>query len=395
MQQGGSIRAAASACAERDAYAVRELGLDGALPSVWHLFLGGYRDRAEQLRQEQALILVAGAATDGAQVRPARHKPLVPGRSPSWGRVSILLGVGRGSIYALAAIIALVASLAIAGPASARPGYVTFQGERKSQFTINGTQGFRITVERIGRRVELVASNGNSAATYIVHSPPTPDADINARFPGVGLISMHFEPSGSTSRTPAICDGGPSIRQDGVFRGTIKIRGERGFTRADASSARGFYFREPKESCKGKSHEGQSSKSSYALTAFTKVPGGVLAFVASKSPPGSEFAGSTSYFAVEQKHRHGMRSSRFAAASSRSGGGFEMSGPANRPEAAAISPPAPFSGAASFSSRPDAKAEWLGDLAVELPGAGTVNLAGPRFGSELCFGRHCVGRPDR
>jgi len=299
--------------------------------------------------------------------------------------------VGRGSIYALAALVSLVAALASAGPASAKPGYVTFQGERKSEFTLNGTQGFRIAVERSGHRVELTASSGHSAATYVVHSPATPDADINARFPGVGLVSTHFEPSGPTSRTPAICGGGPAIREDGVFRGTIEFRGERGFTRVDAASARGFYFREPKENCKGKSHKSQSSKPGYGLAAGIKVSGGLLAFGASESPPGSEFAGFTSYFAVELKHRHGMRTSRYASASSRSGGGFEMSGPANRPEAATISPPAPFTGTATFNSRPDARPEWVGDLAVELPGAGTVRLAGPRFRSQLCFGRHCVG----
>jgi hypothetical protein len=303
--------------------------------------------------------------------------------------------VGRGSTYALAAAVSLVAALASAGPASAEPGYVTFQGERKSQFTVNGTQGFRVTVERTGRRVELVASKGDSAATYVVHSPPTPNADIHVRFPGVGLVSTRFESSGSPSRTPAICGGRPAIRQDGVFRGTIKFRGERGFTRIDADSARGFFFREPKESCKGKSHSGQSSRPGYSLTARTKIPGGLLGFVASKSPPDSEFAGFTGYFAIELKHRHGMRVSRVAAASSRSGAGFEMSGPANRPEAAVVSPPAPFSGTASFSSTSDTTAQWTGDLAVELPGAGMVRLASPRFRSQLCFGRRCLGPLNR
>jgi hypothetical protein len=299
--------------------------------------------------------------------------------------------VGRGRIYLLAAVALLAMFGTSCASASAKPGYVTFQGERMSKFTVNGTHGYRITIERTGHRVELVASNGNSAAIYIVHSPATRDADIHARFPGVGLVSTHFESSGSTSRTPAICGGGPSIRQDGVFRGTIKFRGERGFTRAKADSARGFFFREPKENCKGKGHSGQSSTPIYSLAARTKVPGGVLAFVASKSPPGSEFAGHTSYFAVELKHRHGMRSSRVAAASSYSGTGFEMTGPAKRPEAATISPPAPFSGAASFHSISGLSAEWTGNLVVELPGAGSVHLAGPQFRSQLCFGRACVG----
>jgi len=302
--------------------------------------------------------------------------------------------MGRGSIYLLAEVVWLTA-LASVAPASAKPGYVTFPGEHKSQFAISGSRGFRITVVRTGRRVELVASKGNSAATYVVHSSPTPDADIDVRFPGMGLISTHFEPTGPTYRTPAICGGRPSISQGGVFRGTIKFRGERGFTHVNTDSARGSFFREPKESCKGKSHSGQSSKPGYSLTTRAKVPGGLLAFIASKSPPNSELAGFTGYFAIELKHRHGMRVSRVASASSRSGAGFEMSGPANRPESATVSPSAPFSGTASFSSTSATTAQWTGDLAVELPGAGIVSLAGPRFGSRLCFGRHCIGPLDR
>jgi hypothetical protein len=312
-------------------------------------------------------------------------------KDPNSELSSIVIWVRREKTYLGAAVFLLAIFGASCASASAKPGYVTFQGERKSQFKIKGTSGFQITVERTGHRVELVASNGNSAAIYIVHSPATRDADIHARFPGVGVVSTHFKPSGATSRTPAICGGGPSIRQDGVFRGTIKFRGERGFTRAKVDSAHGFFFREPKENCKGKGHSGQSSRPIYSLTARTRVPGGVLAFAASKSPPGSEFAGHTGYFAVELKHRHGMRSSRVAAASSWSGTGFEMAGPANRPEAATISPPAPFSGTASFSSTSASSAEWTGDLMVELPGAGSVHLTGPQFRSQLCFGRACVG----
>ncbi len=302
-----------------------------------------------------------------------------------------MIDVGRGKTYSLAAAVLFVVALVSGSTAAARPGYVTFPGERTSKFSVQATQGYRITVQRTGHRVELVASNGSSAAIYAVHSPDSPEPGINARFPGLGLVSVHFHPDGPTRRTPAICGGRPSVSQGGTFQGVIRFRGEQDFTRVNATGASGSFFRSPKESCKGNAGNGSSSGPVYSLTVRTKVFGGWLAFSATKSPEGSPFAGSTSYFAVEQKHRHGMRSSRFAFASARSGAGFAMSGPVHRPESATLSPPDPFSGTASFHSGADSLAEWTGNLMVELPGVGTVKLAGPRFGSQLCFGRHCAG----
>ena len=57
---------------------------------------------------------------------------------------------------------------------------------------------------------------------------------------------------------------------------------------------------------------------------------------------------------------------------------------------AIIEPPAPFSGTATFHLETPKKANWTGDLAVELPGLGTVPLTGPKIAAGLCHGRDCT-----
>lgn len=67
---------------------------------------------------------------------------------------------------------------------------------------------------------------------------------------------------------------------------------------------------------------------------------------------------------------------------------------ATPPRSATIDPPSPFTGSATFQQESSKDFSWTGDLAVELPGIGEVNLAGPKFETELCLGRRCRGDSD-
>jgi hypothetical protein len=58
------------------------------------------------------------------------------------------------------------------------------------------------------------------------------------------------------------------------------------------------------------------------------------------------------------------------------------SGP--RPRGGSLSASAPFSGSATYRKRPRTAPSWLGSLAVEMPGEGTLPLAGPGFDAILC-----------
>ncbi len=53
---------------------------------------------------------------------------------------------------------------------------------------------------------------------------------------------------------------------------------------------------------------------------------------------------------------------------------------------ATITPPAPFSGSATFHLEDPQTASWTGELAVEMPGLGKVPLTGDGIDAGLCKG---------
>jgi hypothetical protein len=58
------------------------------------------------------------------------------------------------------------------------------------------------------------------------------------------------------------------------------------------------------------------------------------------------------------------------------------SGP--RPRGATLSASAPFSGSGTYRKRPGQAPSWLGSLAADIPGEGTLPLAGPGFHAVVC-----------
>jgi hypothetical protein len=301
----------------------------------------------------------------------------------------------RRGLYPVAAVLGVIASLIVAAPApvaSAKPGYVTYPAERIRQLTIKGTHGFRITVTRISGRVELTASNGNTAAIYVVRSAKNPTDRIQATFPGLGEVSVRFDPSGRAPRAPGgFCGSRPGFRQNGIFRGSIRFEGEQGFTRINVGSAPGSVFGSFKEVCKGSRGSDSEMPPDYLLEEKARSRGGTTVFVAMKSSDALSPDPSARYFASHWERQYGMLSVRVASAQA-DRDTFATGGSPFRPESATLTPPAPFSGTASFQASPGALAKWEGTLAVELPGIGTVPLTGPQFRPKLCRGQRCVGR---
>jgi hypothetical protein len=284
-------------------------------------------------------------------------------------------------------------ALMITSPiASAKPGYVTFPAERVSQVAVKGTQGFRITIVRAHGRVQLTANKGKTSAIYIVRSAKAPADRIAARFPGLGRISLRFHPTGEPMYPAPFCRGRPPIKQVGIFRGMIRFNGERGFTRAVASRARGYMYRSFKEVCRGA--EGglfNEPIPGYSLTAKARSHGGGVLFSAFRSTEDSMTQGETYYSALMSEKRSGMSVVRtvFVRAGPST---FVVEGPSTTPELTTVAPPAPFTGDASFRWVSGMSTEWSGSLLVELPGAGTVPLTGGAFESKFCLNKHCLGR---
>jgi hypothetical protein len=289
--------------------------------------------------------------------------------------------------------VAMTAMLMLAVPSVsyAKSGYVTFPAERRSQMVIQGTHGFKVTIVRIGGRVELTASKQNSSAIYVIRPAKEPADRIKAVFPGLGRISARFHPSGEPQHSAAFCKGRGSIKQVGIFRGKIKFEGEQGFTKVDASYAQGHIYQNYKEVCKRSAIGRATDALGYSLAATARWPNKQIVFRAFKATD-SVFAGNTYHFVSFAETGLGMTIVRVALAPAQTSS-FVIDGPSTRPNSSTVTPPSPFSGTASFHAPEEMPAEWQGTLAVDLPGAGTVQLTGPSYKAELCLNKRCVGTP--
>jgi hypothetical protein len=98
------------------------------------------------------------------------------------------------------------------------------------------------------------------------------------------------------------------------------------------------------------------------------------------------------FFSADARFREGdVAIYRYAGVAAPSASfGFDL-----RRHTATVAPPAPFSGQATLT-KGSGGSVWSGDLAVELPGAGTVALTGPGIGAELYRGAVIfIGRASR
>jgi hypothetical protein len=115
-----------------------------------------------------------------------------------------------------------------------------------------------------------------------------------------------------------------------------------------------------------------------------------LSFSVSRFDLGPKFGGpSVSFSASSSTQRHGF----FVSASVSAEGEpatFLTPNPAGTLEDASVSPPAPFHGSATFHLDSPTSANWTGALSVELPGVGSVPLAGDGFWSALCEDATCT-----
>jgi hypothetical protein len=289
--------------------------------------------------------------------------------------------------------LVFAATLMAAPAAVAKPGYFVWPGQQSSELTVKGTQDFKVTIARSPRYVELNASNGDTAAIYIVRAAKGPMDIIEARFPGLGRVSLRFHPRGDAEHESPFfpCKGRGSIKQNGVFRGVIRFRGEEGFTRVAATRASGFLYRSFRQVCKGGSDSRLTSPLGYSLAARERSPGRLVRFSAFRATEDPFIDGHTHHFAHAQERRDGMRIARVAVTTEVSPSTFAVEGLGAPPRSATVAPPSPFSGTASFDAPSSGPVEWRGTLAVELPGLGVVPLAGPSFEAELCLNKRCSG----
>lgn len=308
----------------------------------------------------------------------------------------------RGRLGAALLVGAMVAAVFPPAALSRGPGHYVIPTHRAIRFHVHGSHGYLIGVsEDSRRRLAVTVRRGPATVEYEVRAPRLRSKyEVRGKVGSLGEFDVQFTPQGRPHRFRryGFCSGpGPTI-QRGTVNGTIRFRGELGYTHVASHTARAELEVLPSQRC----HYGEEGHSKHPprytaiLDANHETGGPGIHFEALRFAPGSRPASRRVFFGAsdyEQLHRiRIVRQVRLATDSST----FRLPGFATAPENAVIAPPAPFTGSATFARTPESTFSWTGDLAVAFPGVEPVALAGPDFRLHYCALRTCVDQqaPD-
>jgi hypothetical protein len=284
-------------------------------------------------------------------------------------------------------------SLSTAVAAASRKAAGTFSvfgGEAPVEFSAKASNGYSIEVEGSGRRVTLSAGGPSGTAVYIAPGRVA-HGRIVTGFGKLGRIDVKFKPSRrrKVEAPPRGCKGKPHVTRWGVFVGTIRFAGERGFTRLNVSRARGRTHFAPGWKCKrgrggsGKngsgsqpSVPGESSEDALVLEIVNRQTG-VEAGAFTFRPPGKK--SDTAFIAGLEERRGRMQVVRFAFKSA----GERTFSFDESLSGATIAPPSPFAGTATFQRNPGGEPTLSGSLSVALPGTARIPLVGAGYRARL------------
>ncbi len=289
--------------------------------------------------------------------------------------------------------LALAASLVfiVLAPASAvaKQEYFAIEPSSSMQAQLRGSDGFAISLFVDGAHVHLVATGHDASVQYEVHGMVS-KGKIDAKFAGLGSVLLRFHPRGKAHlrREPdGICRGGDSLVQAGVFVGRLDFEGEQDYTSVHATRIKGSKIETEKRICReeGDGNPPASLKAAF-LQASSEKDG--ISFIAFKTEYKSRPALSGASFnaTITELRQRGMSILRSIEAAADLDA-FSIARSHGHVDAATVTPPAPFTGSATYQQAPAVDTEaWTGSFAGEFPGLGTVSLMGPEFcpvGGEL------------
>jgi hypothetical protein len=195
-----------------------------------------------------------------------------------------------------------------------------------------------------------------------------------------------------------------TLVREGTFRGRIKLDDRKGFGSLDLRQASGSITDFAAETCparkcgaakhgaagaaKAEAAAEETGVLSRSLHAGRKLDGGQLDFDVETFPSrpfGKRSEPQFEFIASFDTMRHGL--STFASVVTPvATKGFDVI-PGSE---ATAKPPAPFDGSATFKLESPTAATWSGDLSVEIPTLGKVDLTAPGTWASLCEGGSCT-----
>lgn len=250
---------------------------------------------------------------------------------------------------------------------------------------VAGTNGYRIEFSIAPADSSVVVTERDGAeAIYDVFNGTAAHGRFRARFGKLGIVSARFVPSRTVkSPPPSDCKGASTVHSSGTFVGTIRFQGEQGFTRFAGRRAHGEVRFLPQWICRDEKEpfvEGPPRHGArYAVTQFVaagRAAGALTIFSARHSELEPE---EVEFDATSIEDRGAVNITRNVSIEGPPTG-FSFDPGANT---ATLSPPAPFSGSATFTRIDDFETRWFGPLAVSFPGRPNVPLTGRAYSWEL------------
>ncbi len=219
------------------------------------------------------------------------------------------------------------------------------------------------------------------------------EAGLKVRFGRLGLIDVAFTPTKTLNSTEPGdgCTGAPRTLREGVFAGTIDFTGERGFVRIEGPQATGTMSAISQWACPDLEATDPSARLSRRSAANSRREKG-------EKESATLWAGSrgcSCYFVAGVAHRHSGGKSIFLGVKFEKREGMEIwretlvRGRASAFDfdhaagTAALRPPPPFRGHASFAARPHGRALWRSTIQMPLLGARTIDTGRPGFAAIL------------
>jgi hypothetical protein len=279
-----------------------------------------------------------------------------------------------------------------------------------AQLQLHGTHGFQVNLFTFGPSAVFLSASrwtprsGNLNVNYSSFSRHRRGAfdvgRVNVRVGRLGHFRGRFVPTSSESKNLGPeCVGNPTTIEKGFFVGSFDFRGERGYTAVRSHRARGTVTRQAAGTCT--SNGTPWHESAHEIKEAKERERNEFHLVA-----GDE--GASDLFQARREDATKMpdagQATFQASINGRAAGDFQVSygafyfGPdgdaatfqtPNLAEPLAevtVTPPAPFSGSATFHLDDPTTASWTGDLAVEMPGLGKVPLTGGDIQAGVCKG---------
>jgi hypothetical protein len=314
-----------------------------------------------------------------------------------------------GAAFAVAVLAAgLVAASAAASPKPEPHGFTV-----PASFALRAgtarSHGFLIQLEAGGhRRVSITVSKGLLFTTYTVTGSASRNG-IEADFGDLGHVSMRFHgrPETESDQGPVDCTGHPAFKEVGVLRGRFRFRGEDGFAVVSTRQLRAFAIHSRRRVCHFKARSdaevdslGVNEGRAGGGSPLAAVPGSrarkprieIDTLSVRSSSNGRRLTldvfetrpSLLPLIVAAARERDGAVLVERAALSIPEHQSLEVSRPGAGPLSGVFTPPKPFQGKATYTTRPGLAPSWEGDLRVSFPGAPRTMLTGPGFHAQLC-----------